>query len=164
MLFCLINLPQCWQIWQVLKLVLRPAVCLLGLMCQRGGLKSSPCSPTGTQQSPQANISWHFPWQHGTISALSTTVGERLIAVLPSNTIFSPDKINLYDACQCVCSCVLLCLSGTWNFKLFLTSCWKAELHFSFFLFFFASNSSQMCFARWNIPLWCHLQKALVQF
>lgn len=86
MLFCLMNLPQSWQIWQILKL----AVCMWGLMCQRGGLKSSPCSPTGTRQSPQANISWHFPWQHATISGLSTTVGEGMIAKLPSRLFFPP--------------------------------------------------------------------------
>lgn len=104
MLFCLMNAPWHWQVWQILKAALRPVACMLGLMCQRGG----PCSPTGTRQSPRVNISWHFPWQHAMMSALSTTTGERMIAELPAKTIFSPPD----DACQNVC----LCVSTTWNF------------------------------------------------
>lgn len=108
MLFCLMNAPRHWQVWQILKAAPRPAACMLGLMCQRGGLKSSPCSPTGTRQSPQVNISWHFSWQHAMMSALSKTTGERMIAELPAKTIFSPPD----DACQNVC----LCVSTTWTF------------------------------------------------
>lgn len=139
---------------------LRPAVCMWGLMCQRGGLKSSPCSATGTRQSPQANISWHFPWQHAMISALSTTVGEGMIAKLPSKTIPPPDKIHLCDACQCVCSCVLLCLSGTWNFKSIFDTLLKDWTPHWIFI---ANNSLQMCFARWNSTLMSPPQSIFVQ-
>lgn len=139
MLFCLINPPRCWQIWQVWKAVLRPAVCQLGLMCQRGGLKSSPCFATETQQPPQANISWHFPWQHGMSSLLSTTVDERM------RFFFSPDKINLYDACHCVCSWVWVCLG--------------LEISSYFWHLVERLSSLLKCFA-----IWCHLQKAIVRF
>lgn len=88
-LCCLMNQLLCWQIWQILKLVLRPAVCMLGLMYQRVELQSPPCSPTGIQYSLRANIFRHFPWQPATISALSTTVGDGMIAKWPNKTFFS---------------------------------------------------------------------------
>lgn len=86
------------------------------------------------------------------ISALSTTVGEGMIAKWPNRTFFPKDEINLCDACQCVCPCVrqvlLACLSRTWNFKTIFDICLKDWPQHWIFLTF--NNSQQMCSARWN--------------
>lgn len=111
--------PSALTLWQIVELAQRPAacvcVCVLGLTCQRGGLKSSPRAPAGTHHSPQAHISWHFPWQHAVNSALSAAAGEGMIAKVPSKTVFPwPDR---FVWCLSVCVCVF-------------TSCWTLNLSF----------------------------------
>lgn len=88
-----------WDIWGV-------CVCVSQ---SEGGQESSPCSPTGTWQSPQTNISWHFPWQLDVIPALTLSAGEQVSVNKVAQTIFSPpDDLHLSDACQCVYTCVCL--------------------------------------------------------
>lgn len=118
MLLCLMNLPRWWQVWQILKLAQRPALCMLGLTCQRVGLQSPPCSATGTLCSPQANISWHFSWQLAMISALSTTVGEGMIAEWPDKTLFFffPPRRDKFVWCLSVCVAGFVIVS-VWDLK-----------------------------------------------
>lgn len=146
------NLPQCWQIWQILKLALRPAVCMLGLMCQRVGPRSSPCSPTGTWRFLQENISWHFPWQLAMISALSTTVGERMIAKWPNKIFFFFSPKDGWCLSVCVFMCVASFVSvSVWDLK-FQNYFWylfeRLNSTLNFFLTF--NNTQQMCSARLN--------------
>lgn len=144
MLFCRRNQLQCWEIWQILKLALRLAVNMLGLMCQWVGLQSSPCSPTGIRHSLQANIFWHFPWQPATICARGTTVGDGMIAKWPNKNFIFLKRRGKFVWCLSVC--LLLCEHLCGKF------CWLACLGLSLSISNF-QNYSLYLFERLNSTL-----------
>lgn len=129
-LFCLMNLPRRWQVCQILKLALRPAVCVLGLMCQKAHLvllrglcvlaeqtflDTFPRQLAIDDFSPERSCRWGL-WLQSDPRRRDTFVRCLSVCVLKCEAIF-----------------FLPCLSRTWNLKTIWYLVGMIELCIEFF-------------------------------
>ena len=147
------NLPRRWQVCQILKLALRPAVCVLGLMCQKAHLVLL----RGLCVLAEETFLNTFPRQLA-IEDFSPERGCRWGLWLQSD----PRRRDTFVRCLSLCVLMgeanffLPCLSRTWNLKTIWYLVGMIELRIEFF---FNISWYGKCVLQYEIPLWCHLEK-----